>query len=68
MRFKKSHFLKGNEINAHLSKKDSYLEDGYFNMPSYIEDKMRVNKALQFKLDLILAGKKAEANKDGVTV
>jgi hypothetical protein len=51
-----------------LVKKESYLEDGYFNMPSFIKDKTRINLALQLKLDLILAGKKEEAVKDGVTV
>jgi hypothetical protein len=44
------------------------LEDGYFNTASYIKDKNRINQVLQSKLDLILAGKKEEALKDGVTI
>jgi hypothetical protein len=51
-----------------MVKKDSYFEDGYFNTKSFNSDKDRINRALQFKLELILAGKKEESRKDGITV
>ena len=46
----------------------SFELDGYFDLPRYIKQKNEISQALQFKLDLISAGRKEEAKKDGLTV
>ena len=72
MKFKRKEMLKKSKLTSlidnDLGGPQSFEQDGYFDLPRYIREKNEVSQALEFKLNLISAGRKEEAKQDGVTI